>query len=159
MEITLKCLKQLKNLSDETMAFSCKVAIDGRVAFHASNRGNGGCNEYYPIGKGTWDDIKAATEHAKQTLNEDFEPLDALIERLMDHHENAKLLKRYLKKGVAVVLLPGGSIMLGTEPYTSENKEFLTNLAKHKFPGSRILNDMDFDFAVALMSHGEEILA
>lgn len=41
--------KVSRALSEETVAFSATVTLDGKPVLHASNRGNGGCNSYHPL--------------------------------------------------------------------------------------------------------------
>ena len=42
MEITLKNLRVAQNLSEETLAFTATIYVDGKRAGDVSNRGNGG---------------------------------------------------------------------------------------------------------------------
>ena len=49
--ITLKAVKYYAGLSEETNAYSAKVYFDGQLVGTASNRGNGGCDDYWPAEK------------------------------------------------------------------------------------------------------------
>jgi hypothetical protein len=50
MNIELRNLKSMKSLSEETLAFSASVYVNGEKFAEASNRGCGGETEIYPFG-------------------------------------------------------------------------------------------------------------
>lgn len=50
MKIELRNISTNDRLSEETTCFSATVYIDGKKAFEASNRGQGGCNDYHAFG-------------------------------------------------------------------------------------------------------------
>src|SRR3546814_1760777 len=49
MEIALKAIKIHKGRSEETYCYTATVLVDGIPAFHASNHGHGGCDNYQPV--------------------------------------------------------------------------------------------------------------
>lgn len=76
MRIELKKLKVVAALSQETTAYTAIVLVDGARAFHAENRGHGGCDEFHAF-KG-YDGPGLATVNAWLKSNEPpegpFEP-------------------------------------------------------------------------------------
>lgn len=46
MNLSLKNVKIMRSLSEETICFSATIYIDGKKACNVSNRGNGGCHDY-----------------------------------------------------------------------------------------------------------------
>ena len=59
MNITLKCIKYMAALSEETHCFSADVYADGKKQFGMKNAGHGGDDEVYSV-KGGVPDIWAA---------------------------------------------------------------------------------------------------
>lgn len=51
MKLTLAKFTFCASLSEETNAYTAIVHVNGEPAFHASNRGTGGCDMYNPIGE------------------------------------------------------------------------------------------------------------
>lgn len=47
--LSVKNVKLHEDMSEETACFSAVLCIDGKKAAEISNRGQGGCNNYYPI--------------------------------------------------------------------------------------------------------------
>jgi len=57
MKITLKNVKTYEDMSEETLAFSATVYVDGKKAGTASNHGCGGCNEYHGFSRELFDTL------------------------------------------------------------------------------------------------------
>jgi len=55
--ITLKNLKVLESLSEETLCFSADLYENGKLIAYVSNRGNGGCNHIHPAEGLTYKDV------------------------------------------------------------------------------------------------------
>ena len=55
--ITLKNLKVLESLSEETLCFSADLYENGKLLAHISNRGHGGCNDIRPAEGLTYKDV------------------------------------------------------------------------------------------------------
>jgi hypothetical protein len=47
-KLSVKNVKLIESLSEETPCFTADVYEDGKLIAHASNRGHGGCNDYSP---------------------------------------------------------------------------------------------------------------
>jgi len=58
-----------KRLSEETIAFSATITLNGKPVIHASNRGHGGCNEYQPARGETYDIVDKLVADIKATLS------------------------------------------------------------------------------------------
>jgi hypothetical protein len=54
----LKKIKHFNELSQETMAFSAQLWVDGKHIADISNNGEGGSNNVYPTKDNTWDNIQ-----------------------------------------------------------------------------------------------------
>jgi len=54
----LKKIKHFNELSQETMAFSAQLWVDGKHIADISNNGEGGSNNIYPTKDNTWDNIQ-----------------------------------------------------------------------------------------------------
>jgi len=54
----LRKVKHFNELSQETMAFSAQLWVDGKHIADISNNGEGGSNNIYPAKGYTWDDIR-----------------------------------------------------------------------------------------------------
>lgn len=107
MKIELKKLKIAKHLSEETLAYTADVYIDGKLAFHAKNDGQGGADVYYRVGDVTVAEVDAwAKENVPPyvgelgTLEADMEmAIGNLIERM----DAEKQLNRWLKSKVVLI--------------------------------------------------------
>ncbi len=89
MNVELKNVKINQAMSEETMCFSATVYVDGKKAGTAMNRGHGGSNDYH------WTDLEAGRkleEHAKTVSTCKYEPLDDVIDGLMERFEVRKAL-------------------------------------------------------------------
>ena len=99
MNIELKRLKIAQSLSEETLAFTADIYLDGKKVGDVSNRGNGGCNLYY------WNDKEAEkkiTDFAVKTETEfNFEQVDTLLSKMIDNMEIAKKERRACKTKTA----------------------------------------------------------
>ena len=91
MQIVLKNLKVAASLSQETTAYTATVYVDGKPAFHASNHGTGGCDNYYPIAPFTAADLQRVMAWVAEQTGETFEPLDGYIGDLIDKAEREKI--------------------------------------------------------------------
>jgi hypothetical protein len=115
MRIELKKFKWMPSLSEETNCYSANVYVNGKLAFTASNRGHGGCDDYYPIASkdGTYDAsrklLAEATAYAKSLppidtdwgqINSD---LETLIGNLVNRAINAGDLRKRMRKNILYV--------------------------------------------------------
>lgn len=108
MNIELKGISYNPRLSEETNAFSASIYIDGKKAGIASNRGNGGATDYYPVNQEGKELISKAEEFCKKLPAEKFEingeersypmNLEHFIDKLIDKHLNDKELIKFNSK-------------------------------------------------------------
>jgi len=96
MKIEIKNYKRDSVMSEETECFSATIYVDGVKAGTVSNRGHGGCNDYY------WSNPvlgKQLEEYAQaQTTQYEFEKLDQLIDDIVAQVATEKQMKGWMKK-------------------------------------------------------------
>ncbi len=109
MIIELKKLKIANHLSEETIAFSAEVWVDGVLAAYAKNQGCGGCNHYDRMDHAAYDKF---VDEAKR-LHRGMESEDALVSDLMEAEEDKKIVLKYRKQGYnfVVKVMTGKSII------------------------------------------------
>lgn len=146
MIIELKNIKVARSLSEETLAFTANLYVNGFHAYAVSNHGTGGCNSYYPVGKDVpsiksiEDDIVAQGK-AKA---DDFEILDCYLGDLIEDEDARKRLRRMIKSQIVVLVDNKGQPALATYP-----KRFAPNainIAKVRARGETVVNgDADLE--------------
>ena len=107
MEITIKNLKVLEELSEETLCFSASVYVNGKKVGTAENRGHGGMTDvdlYRKKADGDWERNRDLYEELKEyvpqfTWDFDGEPaphtVDSYIDELVwKEYERKDLLKQ-----------------------------------------------------------------
>lgn len=161
MKLTLKNLKIMKSLSEETLCFSATAYVDGKKAFDVSNRGHGGCNEYHAHNQAlmdraeayaktlppyTWADAPTADHCEVHQIPYD---LDMLVDDLIDAIELEKRVKRLLAK---VVMIEGGKIYTINAPRRLDVFERI----KAKYPNGMILNTMPLTDAINAIRAAEK---
>jgi hypothetical protein len=62
--------KEHRNRSEETVAFSAVITLDGVPVFHAENAGRGGCNLYHPMAPGGHDLVRRFEDDAREWARE-----------------------------------------------------------------------------------------
>src|SRR3546814_10802929 len=105
MAIALKALKIHKGLSEETYCYTATVLVDGIPAFHASNHGHGGCDNYQPVPgyKGPSElEISAWLKANKEPcishgMSLEYD-LELMVGELLEHHERTATLARMLRR-------------------------------------------------------------
>lgn len=113
-KIELRKLNIAKNLSEETLAFTAEVWVDGVLATHAKNQGCGGCNMYYDLDK----EAAAKLEAEAKRLHPGPEGVDALIGDLIEAEEDRKTVAKMRRQGFThVVKVYGGKRTIGTEEF------------------------------------------
>ncbi|MEL4419689.1 hypothetical protein, partial [Shewanella algae] len=84
--------------SEETPCYTAEIWIDGALAFHASNRGHGGADDYRQVSAITEAEVNSWLRVNRPTRSfhgMSFEPdLEHEIARLMDEAEHLGLLRR-----------------------------------------------------------------
>jgi hypothetical protein len=147
-KVTLKSLKVANHLSEETVAFTADLYVDGKKAFHVSNRGNGGPNLYVPYGYTptlfqleTW---------AMESTGESYEALDMIVGKIADQMEQEKMLKRSFK---TQVLMIDGDKMFGwkLQKNNPNSLDAIKNQITTQYPSAIVLNDMSIEKAAELV--------
>jgi hypothetical protein len=111
MKYTLTALKIYKAMSQETVAYSATLNIDGKPAFECRNHGHGGADTFQRIGDYRTDDIEAAIKAdppAGVVLSQYMSPLESLITRLIQLGDAEKLLKSITSR--AFVFIEDGKV-------------------------------------------------
>jgi len=140
MKIEIKNLKHSPSLSEETLAFTANLYVDGFHAYAVSNHGTGGCNSYYAVGKDVPSvaAIEADIVAQGKAKADDFEILDAFIGDLIEDEIARKRLSRMLKSQIVVLVDNKGQPALATYP-----KKFPpnpVNIAKVRARGETVVN-------------------
>lgn len=158
MEIELKKIKIVDEMSDETTCFCADVWIDGKFEGRVQNSGRGGCNDYAPHSL-----AKTLNEHAESLGPVEFggawleRDADMVVSELLGAHRLRKELRRRLvfvekssgKLRETVAFKP----RVLAELLKPENRE----LTKARLGGDveKILNLMPFECALKLWNGGE----
>lgn len=105
--IELRKLKIVRALSEETTCYTAEIWIDGRIAFHASNRGHGGADHYRRLGDVTEAEVDAwvkANQAARTVLGHELESsLENHVAVLIDEAEAITTLRRRLRTSIVIV--------------------------------------------------------
>lgn len=154
--ITLKNVKIIKALSQETCCFSASLYVDGEYYGVVGNTGNGGCDDILAVAHGkTYRDFHDLEKRIKET----YEPevfhgvtLDPSLESLcaieLDRYEATQDYRRRIKTKV-LYKRPDGIYESKIAPHTLE--KWTAHLSS-KYPGVVILNNLPESEAVALLS-------
>jgi hypothetical protein len=152
MELTLKKVKVIKEMSDETNCYYAEVYVDGVKAFSAENEGHGGPDEFTPLSEEGKKLLEQAEEYAKALPpfkftglggDDDELPydLELLIGDLLEKYEETKFFKRLCK--THLVFRATGQSEMGyyqiKTPHPEDQK--LRDKVIAKYPGATILND------------------
>ena len=101
MKIEIKNLKVAEFLSEETLAYSATIYVDGIRAFDASNQGQGGPDRYYQFGTITESEVDAwvkANNVPIKFRDQELEyDLELLVGDLIARQQAEKKLKKLLK--------------------------------------------------------------
>ena len=98
MDVELKAVKTAKHLSQETIAYSASIYVDGKRIGIVSNSGTGGGNQY------DWLNQKAAKVGLRlqiwakdQKTEFEYDKLDQIINDLADEFEERQAMRRKCK--------------------------------------------------------------
>lgn len=161
MKLALINIKHMPSLSEETIAYTADVTVDGVKAFAVSNTGQGGPDSQVPYPPYTWEDIerwnKHVAEHYPPTDMSEFQmdPIPATLEDvchgMLTKHLARKQLTRLLKSHVLYIV--GDEIhqmgFKGVRTLTGEQRTVLRAQVRAEHPNSTILNEQSFDLALA----------
>lgn len=159
MRVTIKSLKHIPSLSEETLCFTCAVYIDGKRVGEASDRGHGGGTDIYPHEVArrideyakTLPDVVTDMPDPKDPTKPFSYPMSAsaLIDQLVDAElrakEEARIEKKFLKDYAerAITQDKDGAVYVTKILGTVELQRYLTSetyLSKQKAAGRVILN-------------------
>lgn len=154
MIITIKNLKVAEFLSEETLAYSATIYVDGAKAFAASNQGHGGCDMLHTLPGyqgpserevSAWlkANRPAHTSHGI-TLEHD---LELEIGELIAKQQAEAKVRRLLKSRICV--LKDGAL----HTYPTKYKPTPANLAAVAKQGHHVLNGDDDGFADAVKAY------
>ena len=149
MKLTLKNLKVAEHLSEETVAFTATVYIDGKRAFTACNHGTGGENMLEPLkDRGIIDRAQtyfASLPPEPSQYGDLPMSLDFAVSLAVDEALHLKDLKRCLKK-ITVKTPEGICTFKASFKPTPENLAYIAQ----KHPDYVILNTLSEDDALKL---------
>lgn len=146
MKLSIKKLKMMPSLSDETLCFTCDVYVDGEKAFSATNIGRGGCHHYQPLPNKKGELARGRTlltaAHAwakTQPTEFEFDQLDQIIDSLISEEEIRQKLLRQCRKQTLIRTADCGpdEYLVFKAPYSPHIKARV--LAK--YPGAEIVNE------------------
>lgn len=141
MLIELRKLRIIKALSEETPCYTAEIWIDGALAFHASNRGHGGADDYRQVGAITEAEVNSWLRVNRPTRSfhgMSFEPdLENEIARLMDEAEHLGLLRR--RRRTNVITIEDGKVY--TYPLKGRPAATLIAAILAKKPDIEIVNE------------------
>ena len=141
MEITLKKVKKYSALSEETIAYTADVYIDGILIGTAQNNGKGGETYVQLCQKANLEKLREAEKWASNLpakkimgYNGEFEykqNLSSVIDDALEEHELAKQCKKHTFFYVA----EKGWLQIKNQPINEEIVKFvLTKYENAKFP-------------------------
>lgn len=141
MLIELRKLRIIKALSEETPCYTAEIWIDGALAFHASNRGHGGADDYRQVRAITEAEVNSWLRVNRPTRSfhgMSFEPdLENEIARLMDEAEHLGLLRR--RRCTNVITIEDGEVY--TYPLKGRPAATLIAAIRAKKPDIEIVNE------------------
>lgn len=156
--ITLKKVKSLASLSEETIAYTADLYVDGVLLGHVSNHGQGGADEFHPAKGKTYNDYMEADKRVKATYPKSKvfgmeleESLESLCQTMVEHERLKTNFRSTLSR--RWVLADGGKIYTAKKIKGRE----AAHLAKLKqsYPKAVFLNELAFDAAWELYyKHG-----
>lgn len=136
MKIELKKLKIANHLSEETLAYTAEVWIDGKLAFHAKNNGHGGCDHFYKAGEITEREVDDWIRTNLPQLDYGDPSLETVVGDLIARMEAVKKLNRMLKTKVVMIDSQDQVYTVKCEPTPQNCDRMLANN-----PGCTIVNN------------------
>lgn len=103
MKIELKSLKIARHLSEETTAFTAKISVDGKVVGDVRNDGNGGCHMVH-LDPSARDAVEAEAARLHPPKAKYDDPMEDLVNALLEKEEDRKQALSFLKKGYPFVV-------------------------------------------------------
>lgn len=150
MRYTLKNIKHLPSLSQETEAFTADIYVDGKKAGYAENHGQGGETNIQPSALHDQMSAYAATLPPTTAHGHTYQPTaDSIVDDLLAAHltaKEAKALERDFEKSLTtriMVLAADGSVRMTKKLPAEQVQVALTSpahRARYEVGGARILN-------------------
>lgn len=149
--LELRGLKASLSLSEETLAYTARLFVNGKFFCSVSNHGTGGPEEYGIHGKELEDLQRLVSQTFPKMILKDGEKkieyetdLDCECQKMVGEDCDRKSLKRRLKTKVIFKL--GEKMMEATMRYN----ELVASRIMKKYPEAIILNPMEFEEAFSL---------
>lgn len=98
--VTLRKVKKMQGR--EGVAFSCEVMLAGAVIAYARNDGNGGCT-FVDMERALADKTRKAWKAAVDAMQASFEPEGALLDHLLERHDEKRIAERLIRDGANVL--------------------------------------------------------
>jgi hypothetical protein len=161
--VTIKNLKTMSSLSEETLCFTATVYVDGKKFAQASNRGHGGCTDFSPVRGGPdFSKIRAVEVEfgkalppmvldGKEYPNSLENVVDELTCKMFDEQEQMKLVRRELNKFVLVEDKATGTLKCWTRKH--KGADITDRIFAHveaKYPGFAVLNKLPISESMAI---------
>lgn len=151
MKITVKNLKIMEELSEETLCFSATVYVDGKRAFRAKNGGHGGCNMYLPIEPyaESRQILARAEKYAKSLpgfysekypeLGEIPMDLDIVLDDAINSYQQDKAMRSHMRNSWVAMGsdIGDGQMLKWSKKYS---REAVQQYLDSKYPDSKIVN-------------------
>lgn len=141
MLIALRKLRIIKALSEETRCYTAEIWIDGAPAFHASNRGHGGADDYRQVGAITEAEVNSwlrANRPTRSFHGMTFQPdLEHEVASLMDQTEHFAMLRRRMRTNI--VTIEDGEVY--TYPLKGRSGAALVAVLRAKKPDIEVVNE------------------
>lgn len=152
--IDVRSIKTHKQLSEETLAYTAKVFLDGRHVLDASNHGHGAADMYHLAKGATKEQREELVGVAKDIIAErgtvvvegyTFSPesmasmaLEVIVHEIIYDKEEQKILRRLCKKHLTV-RSPEGEVFTYNVPYSPEAAQKV--LSQPKFSDYEVVNE------------------
>lgn len=141
MHIELRKLKIIAALSEETACYTAEIWIDGVRAFTASNRGQGGVDDYAQVGPHSERDVNAwllANRPRRAAYGLDLpHDLETEVAVLMEELEQTRTMKRQLR--TQLVVIDDGQVY--SYPLKGRQVALVGTRVTQQRPSAQIVND------------------
>lgn len=148
--LTLKAIKYMASLSEETHCYTADLYLDGVRIAQVGNHGHGGCDFQHAVGGF---DLAALDREIKETYPSQPNTFDALLimhqdiesicNELVSDFLIVRDIKRSFKKKVVLVRAEGGIIDVGYKvAMTAEMERKVREHVAEKYPNAIILNGL-----------------
>lgn len=148
--ITLKKIKSLASLSEETIAYTADLYVDGVLLGYVSNHGQGGADEFYPAKGKTYNDYMEADKRIKETYPKSKvfgmeldESLESLCQTIVEHE---RLKTNFRSKLSRYFLMEEEGGIFQVKKAKGREAAHVAFLKKGH-PKATILNELSFDAA------------